>query len=369
MRSLRSVIALVTVLLLTSLLTPMVTGFGEAQAQSPTPQSAATPKTTGYALKKPVFGGACPTCPWGSIADIVKEALQPYGWDVQICYECAGGATEARIVAGAMMAKPPANPTADSPPTPKGPVDFGATSADFLQGAYLGINDFASDPEGPRKHLRMVALIQDPTYYIVAVKASLGITSLDEIVKKRLPVKVVAWPRGPRQITAEVMSYYKLSKETLESFGGSFTNNYSRDGDVDVMFGFGSLVMAPEYNVWGHATQKYDFKYLELAPDLRAKLVKQFYLDEGKMPLGQFRGVDRPVPTVTEKGTVIYGRDDMPDDFAYTLAKAIDEHKELLQWANGAMNYSYSPSTVWKALDVPLHPGAARYYKQVGYMK
>jgi uncharacterized protein len=365
MRSVRSAIGLVTV----TLLTLMAGSFREAQAQNPMPQKAATPKVTGYDLKKPVFGGACPTCPWGSIADVVKEALNFYGWDVQICYYCAGGPHEARMVAGAMMATPPENPTAETPPTPNGPVDFGATSADFLEEAYLGVNDFANDPEGPRKDLRMIAHIQDPTYYIVAVKASLGITDLDQIVKKRLPVKMVAWPRGPREITPEILSYYKISKETLESFGGSLTNSYSRDADVDVIIGFGSLVNAPEYNVWYHATQKYDFKYLELAPDLRAKLIKQYYLEEGKIPLGLFRGVDRPVPTMVETGTVIYGRTDMPDDFAYTLAKALDEHQELLQWANGALNYSYNPHTVWKSLDIPLHPGAARYYKQVGYMK
>lgn len=365
MRSIRLAMVFVTVLLLTS----MATGFRGAHAQNIRAQDAATAKMTGYDLKKPVFGGACPTCPWGSIADIVKEALQPYGWDVQICYYCAGGPNEARMVAGALMAKPPANPTAETLPTPKGPVDFGATSADFLEEAYLGINDFANDPEGPRKHLRMIAHIQDPTYYIVAVKASLGITDLNQIVKKRLPVKMVAWPRGPRQITPTILAYYKLNNETLESYGGSLTNSYSRDADVDIMIGFGSLVNTPEYNVWYHATQKYDFKYLELAPDLRAKLIKQYHLQEGKLPLGQFRGVDHPVPTMVEIGTVIYGREDMPDDFAYTLAKALDEHQELLQWANGAMNYSYNIHSVWKALDIPLHPGAARYYKQVGYMK
>ena len=68
-------------------------------------------------------------------------------------------------------------------------------------------------------------------------------------------------------------------------------------------------------------------------------------------------------------GTVIYGRTDMPDDFAYTLAKALDEHQDLFQWAGGAMNFSYNSHTVWKAFDIPLHPGAARYYKEKGYMK
>ena len=51
---------------------------------------------TGYASKKPIFGGACVTCPWGSIAEIVKKAIQFYGYDIQICYVCAGGPREAR---------------------------------------------------------------------------------------------------------------------------------------------------------------------------------------------------------------------------------------------------------------------------------
>ncbi len=48
----------------------------------------------------------------------------------------------------------------------------------------------------------------------------------------------------------------------------------------------------------------------------------------------------------------LYGRDDMPDDFAYTLARAMDEQQHLLQWVN--VGYSYNPHTVWKAFRVPL---------------
>ena len=57
---------------------------------------------TGYAVKKPIIGGACATCPWGAMSEVVKEAMQPYGWDIQICYYCAGGPREARMVAGAI---------------------------------------------------------------------------------------------------------------------------------------------------------------------------------------------------------------------------------------------------------------------------
>jgi hypothetical protein len=59
--------------------------------------------------------------------------------------------------------------------------------------------------------------------------------------------------------------------------------------------------------------------------------------------------------------------DDMPDDFAYLVARALDEHQDLLQWSH--LNFSYNIHTVWKALDVPPHPGAAKYYRERGYMK
>lgn len=38
--------------------------------------------TTGIKVKRPVFGGACKLCPWGALGEIVKQAMQPYGYDV-----------------------------------------------------------------------------------------------------------------------------------------------------------------------------------------------------------------------------------------------------------------------------------------------
>src|SRR6185369_15694948 len=84
-------------------------------------------QANGIAAKRPVFGGACPACPWGAMADVVRDAMKPDGWDVQICYSCAGGPRAARLVADGSNATPPANPTAASLPTPQGRLDFGAT--------------------------------------------------------------------------------------------------------------------------------------------------------------------------------------------------------------------------------------------------
>jgi TRAP transporter TAXI family solute receptor len=336
-----------------------------AQAQT----APAARAETGYAVKKPVVGAACPTCPWGAMAEVIRAAMKPYGWDIQICYYCAGGPREARLVSKAAMATPPNNPGPNDLPTPKGPIDFGVTGLEFLQWAYMGTNDFAEDPGTPQRQLRLIAKIQEPTYYIVAVKADSGIANLAQIVENKMPVKMIARTGIGGLTTPEVMEYYGITREKIESFGGTFATGYNRANEADVFIGFGSLTNAPEYALFHQASQRYDLKYLELPADLKQRLIQQFHYKEGVMPVGTFRGVDRAIPTLVRDGTVIYGRTDMPDAFAYDLAKALDVHQELLQWPNASMNWSYNWRTVWKALDIPLHPGAAKYYKEVGYMK
>jgi uncharacterized protein len=365
-----------------------VPGHLSAQNKNPAPAAA---KTTGYALKKPVFAAACKSCPWGSIADIIKTAMQFYGYDVQICYQCA----RERNVADAKMPPSPEQLARDvpsdfdmpaylSPPPPNGPVDFGATAAQYLWDAYRGAGEFANDPEGPRKNLRIIANIQEPSYFIVAVKADSGITDLGQIVEKHMPVHILISTTGrmsapliraaidPEMRPGAALAYYGITKQKMESFGGDLSDKpYLEDQrqGADVFIGWGALNNAPEYNMWYDLSQRHDLKYLELPRDLRDRMAKELNLEERDMPIGLLRGVDRPIATVARTGNVIYARTDMPDEFAYTLAKAIDEHQDLLQWAQGGMNFSYNSHTVWKAFGVPLHPGAEKYYKEKGYMK
>jgi uncharacterized protein len=324
-------------------------------------------QTNGVAAKRPVFGGACPACPWGAMGDVVKEAMKPYGWDVQVCYYCAGGPRAARLVAEASEATPPQKPTATSLPTPKGKLDFGATSVELLQYAYLGIHDFAKDKEGPRKHLRLVANIQTPNYFMVGVNAKSNITDLRQIAERRMPVKLVARGGINEPINVAVLEYYGLSDEKIKALGGTTAGNYTRGSEVDVVIGWAALVGAPEYALWYDAPQQHDFTYLELPADLRAKLAKAFYVQQHEAPIALLRGVTRRIPTIARDGTAVYGRTDMPDDFAYAVAKALDEQQAVFHWSH--MPFSYNPKTVFKAWDVPLHPGAAKYYKERGYMK
>ena len=361
---LRHLLCLVMLGLLTS-------GWIVGAQSGSSPASSSASKQTGYAAKKPVFGGGCRTCPWGAMGEIVRKAMEGTGWDVQLCYNCAGGPEQARGVADARVPKPIPTLSPGTPyQPPNGPEDFGATGPQYLYWAYKGTHDFAKDPQGPRNQLRVIANIMEPRYYLTAVKADSGITDLRQIAQKKMPVRIVASGASVDLTSPAVLAYYGLTKEALESWGGKlFGSINAAEGQADVFLAWGSLDNTPEYGLWYQISQKYEIKYLELPADLRAKLVKDEDLFEKTLPFGALRGIEKEFQVPARTGTTVYGRTDMPDAFAYALAKALDEKQDLLQWANGGINFSYNTHTVWKVFDMPLHPGAERYYKEKGYMK
>lgn len=324
----------------------------------------------GIQVKKPVFGGACKVCPWGALGDIVKEALRPYGYDVQVCYNCSG-ADAPRIVADAKI-PPPIEELwqrapflrNQAPAPPHAPVEFGATGAPFLWDAYRGAGAYSR--EQPRKNLRLIAQIQSPTYLIVAVNAELGITDLGQIKQKRWPVRVLTSVGAQ---ASEVLDYYGLTRASIESAGGHIGAGMAEAErkNFDVAIGEGTLANAPEFNMWYEISQKFDLQYLQLPDDLLAKLARSGEMERANIPDGLLRGIEHPIPSVAHTGVVVYGRTDTPDDFAYLVARSLDEHQDLLEWS--LLNFSYNLHNVWKAYDVPVHPGAARYYRERGYMK
>jgi para-nitrobenzyl esterase len=341
---------------------------GEAAVRQEELASAGTP-LTGIAAKKPVFGGACKICPWGAMAEVVQAAMKPYGYDVQICYNC-NAADAPRIVSEARMPPPykpdPVVPEILAPRNDPGlgPIDFGAVAVQFLRSAYRGTGVYAKDK--PRTNLRLIANIQDPSYILVAAKVETGITDLSQIRQKRWPVRILSAGIGSN--SSSILSHFSLSREVIEAAGGRIGNTPEIRENFDVVIGGGGVMTtAPEWSIWTEISQKFDLDFIELPEELLAKLAQEGEQERGTIPVGLYRGVVHPIPTVVRTGTVVYGRADMPDDFAYLVAKAMDEQQHLLQWKH--LNFSYNVHNVWKAYEVPLHPGAARYYKERGYMK
>ena len=140
-------------------------------------------------------------------------------------------------------------------------------------------------------------------------------------------------------------------------------------GNFDIIAGFlASPSMNPESSYWTTLSQKFDLYFVELPEDLLKQIAQQNVDAEFvEVQNGLLRGVDRRIKTLGRSGEAIFARDDIPEQAAYDLAKAIDENHGALKWFIRV--YTYDPKTVWQNFGVPLHPGAERYYREVGYMK
>jgi para-nitrobenzyl esterase len=324
---------------------------------------------TGIAVRRPVFGGACKICPWGAIGEVVLRMMEPYDYEVQMCYNC--NQLAAPTIVSKSRVPPPYKPDpvvnrALAPPNADGlgPVDFGATALQFLVQAYHGTGPYAGDP---MTNLRLIANIESPNYVLVAINKKSGITDLAQLGNEHRPLRVFTGGTGGA-IADAILAYYGISNESIEAAGGHIGNTDEDLNNFDIAIGgAGGMTTAPEWRFWPRISENFDITFVQLPDELLAKLSKETGQDIGWIPFALFPQIDHPIRTLIRTGTVIYCRADAPDDFVYAVAKAIDEKQDLLQWSN--MIFSYNIHNVWKAEDIPLHPGAARYYKEKGYMK
>ena len=138
------------------------------------------------------------------------------------------------------------------------------------------------------------------------------------------------------------------------------------EGDV-IISSMASPANNPESAFWPKFSYKYDLRFLELPEELLEEMADDtLCMTRVTVPWGLLRGVDRKITTVARSGEAIFGRSDMPEEFALAAARAISTHRSDLKWY--VRPYSYDPDTVWNNFSVPLHPGAELYYRKRGYI-
>jgi TRAP-type uncharacterized transport system substrate-binding protein len=315
--------------------------------------------------KQPIMAGACPTCIWGPLAAWTRDAVKPYGYKVRVCWNC-NRQLSVPTVARAMDTPPllPEDVALGDPAPPRGKVDFGVTNSHTLWRAYAG--DGYQD--GPQRHLRLLAYIEDVHLIQAVAKKTTGVKRLEDVAQKRLKV-TLALDGSP--FIPDILSHYQLDQ--LESWGGAIKRGFGGEArrnrsEFDLLItAHGGLAGNIENDLMYEISQKFDLEYLPFSPELTDHMVKRYKLEVAPVPRGLLRGIDKPMTTLARNGQSVYGREDLPDDFAYIVARALDESRGALKYLNRP--YYYDSRTVWKGVgDIPLHPGAERYYRETGYL-
>jgi TRAP-type uncharacterized transport system substrate-binding protein len=226
--------------------------------------------------------------------------------------------------------------------------------------------------DGAAASIRSLALLVRPDqHFFNMVRADLGIRSFAELAKQKpaLNVSIETTDYGPGHVTEVYLKHYGIDlMKDIPAWGGSFIT--SHPGTVPLVFeGKCNAIMRTDtmYGPAGIAAHLSDWVLLPLDRDIAEILARDYCAPIATIEPDFMRGLheDGPILTVTNPGFDLIVNASMPDDVAYRLAKALNETNEK-HWASQDVFYSilHAPQT-----SGPLHPGAARYYREKGVLK
>lgn len=212
--------------------------------------------------------------------------------------------------------------------------------------------------------------------------ALLGVTNiyasqLAIVTSKNLPIDSVAALRGKRISVGPPGSGTEVdAKMLLETAGITYDDieehflgwadsaNALADHNIDAFF----LVGAHPLGAIVDVSVRMDIKIIPLSDELINKIVqKRPDLSKGIIRTGAYKGVDKDVPTVQTVNSLVV-REDISEDIVYQIAKVLREKRSALVNIHSYMKY-VTDETMIEGIPVPLHPGAERYYKEIGILK
>jgi uncharacterized protein len=228
------------------------------------------------------------------------------------------------------------------------------TMSTGLEG-WNGVGDWT---KGVRfRDMRALFPMYDNPFQAVVLQRS-GIATLAQLDKKRIGV-------GPRAGNGATYGpgIFKIVGISPEMTYGSY-NDMGADllaGRIDALV---TLLGAPV-----PAIQNVDAKepvtFLNLSPEQMEAIRKATpEFGPAKIAAGTYRLMDKDYVTVGVPNFVI-GRADLPDDLVYQLVKAVFDNQPRLVKATSAASDTL-PQNVVKNSFMPFHPGALRYYREIG---
>ncbi|MCB1387532.1 MAG: TAXI family TRAP transporter solute-binding subunit [Rhodobacteraceae bacterium] len=199
-----------------------------------------------------------------------------------------------------------------------------------------------------------------------------GTTDLAEILASDQPVRILLKPAGSSAVPAAEMILAALgtSAEEIRANGGDIVQvdtpqipDILRNGDADLYI---------DTIIRGHPT----ITEVTLTAGMRFLDIPQAAMDVltanglGAGTYGPwFDGQEGP-NVGANLGTVLIANASVPEETAYQITRTLIEHATEMGEAHAAWR-AFVPENAWRPenVGIPLHPGAARYYRERGWMQ
>ncbi len=270
----------------------------------------------------------------GGIADIVSKNLP----DVQMTAETGNASVANLNLIGTNQ------------------IEMGLVQNDVAFFAYNGQMMF----DKPYKNIRAISVLYPETIQVVAMKDS-GVEKITDLPGKRVSVGAPgSGVLADVQLMFRVLGY-KFSDMDTDFLDFNNTAQRMKDGQLDVGF---VVAGYPTASIMDLATL-HDITLVEFDKEFIDKLHSEYpFFVKNVIPAGTYQGVDKDTTTVAVQAMWVCDAA-MSDELVYKITKAFWENVEDLYQVHSRAKQVTLQSAL-EGVSVPVHPGAAKYYEEVG---
>lgn len=244
----------------------------------------------------------------------------------------------------------------------EGELEFGVAQSDWQYHAYNGSSRF--EEKGPFEELRAVFSVHPEPFTVVA-RADAGISGLDDLKGKRVNIgNPGSGQRGTMEVLMEAKGWTTDDFALATELKAAEQSAALCDNQIDAMI---YTVGHPSGSIQ-EATTACDSVLVTVDGDAVQKLVddNSFYRT-ATIPGGMYRGNDNDTNTFGVGATFVTSAN-VSEDTVYTLVKSVFENFDSFKGLHPAFANLKPEEMVKDGLSAPLHDGAAKYYKEKGWI-
>lgn len=241
----------------------------------------------------------------------------------------------------------------------EGENDIGFSNSNLIYDAYNGQGDYKKK----YTDLRVLFSGISPGAFQVAVKADSNIKSFADLKGKRVAVG----PQGGASILniTKVLEIYGLKVDDIKASFMGYDDGYTAlsNGQVEAALNTAPL---PTAGVKSLAASNFKLRLLGMEKDkLQSLLQKYPYFVPVTIPKNMYGLAEDTEIFGTTNLVIISSK--ISDEQAYQITKAVFEHLDVITQSHPSAK-SLSVKAAIQA-PIPIHPGAEKYYREVGALK
>jgi len=244
-----------------------------------------------------------------------------------------------------------------------GDLDLGVAQSDWQ---YHGYNGTAPTqfPDGAYEDLRAVFSVHPEPFTVVA-RADSGIKTFEDLVGKRVNVgNPGSGARGTMEVVMEKMGWTMDSFKLAAELKSSEQSQALCDNKIDAMV----FTVGHPSGTIKEATTSCESVLIPVTGEvIDALIADNSYYSGTAIPGGMYTGTDTDTATFGVGATFVTAST-VSEDTVYEIVKAVFENFDRFKRLHPAFANLNEKDMITKNISAPLHDGAAKYYKEKGWM-